>query len=189
MLAGLMPREFWIKNARINPDGVIPDHMMADDAEGFLLLAILLHPESRGSVRLRSNNPLDKPLIEAGYFTDERDLETLASGAMMAQRVAQAMGFDVLCLPPISGETIGTMGYWKATCRDSASTLYHPTSTCAMGLVLDSRLRVKGVNRLRVADASAFPHITSGNTNAPAIMMGEMACDIIREEYGLSGAP
>jgi hypothetical protein len=66
-----------------------------------------------------------------------------------------------------------------------AATLYHPSSTCAMGTVVNSDLQVMGVEGLRVADASVFPHLTSGNTNAPAIMVGEMAADIIKKHYGL----
>jgi choline dehydrogenase len=67
--------------------------------------------------------------------------------------------------------------------RNYATTLYHPSSTCAIGKVVDARLRVKGVSSLRVADASVFPHLTSGNTNAPAIMVGELAADIIKSDW------
>jgi choline dehydrogenase len=80
---------------------------------------------------------------------------------------------------------VSDLDAWKRYCRGKAATVYHPSSTCAMGKVVDSNLQVKGIAGLRVADASVFPHLTSGNTNAPAIMVGEMAADIIKGCYGL----
>jgi choline dehydrogenase len=94
MVAALFPREFWIKNARFEPRKMIPEEMMEDNAQGFLLLSILLHPFSRGSVTLRSSNPFDKPVIQPGYFSDEgeKDLTTLATGALENVKIAQEMG-------------------------------------------------------------------------------------------------
>jgi choline dehydrogenase len=132
-------------------------------------------------------------MIHAGYFTDERDLTTLAQGAIECVKLANKMGYDHT---KIVRQTIGKgasgkgnaidlydLESWKERCRQMAATLYHPSSTCAMGKVVDSNLKVKGISGLRVADASVFPHLTSGNTNAPAIMVGEMASDIIKKEY------
>jgi choline dehydrogenase len=159
---------------------------MEDNAQGFVLLSILLHPYSRGSVTLRSSNPFDKPMIHPGYFTDERDLTTLATGALKSIKIAHQMGYqDIVHQPHQFPHGIDDLEEWKKYCRGTAATLYHPSSTCAMGKVVDSNLLVKGIDGLRVADASVFPHLTSGNTNAPAIMVGEMAADIIKGYYQL----
>ena len=125
-------------------------------------------------------------MIDAGYFIDDRDLTTLAQGAIECVKIASKMGFedkDIVQEPSIFPNGIYDLEAWKEKCRQIAATLYHPASTCAMGKVVDSNLKVKGIHGLRVADASVFPHLTSGNTNAPAIMVGEMASDIIKNDY------
>jgi choline dehydrogenase len=125
-------------------------------------------------------------VIHAGYFTDDRDLTTLAQGAIECVKIASKMGYedkDIVSEPSIFFNGVYDLDNWKEKCRQVAATLYHPSSTCAMGKVVDSNLKVKGIHGLRVADASVFPHLTSGNTNAPAIMVGEMASEIIKNEY------
>jgi choline dehydrogenase len=164
-----------------------PPGFLGDSCEGFALIPILLHPRSTGSVELRSSNPLDRPIIHPGYFTDERDLHTFATGMLYCQDILQRM--DIGETKVVFPEHLSGRAFDMSTCREyirnHASTTYHPTSTCAMGKVIDSRLRVCGVKGLRVADASSFPHIVSGNTNAPCMMLGEMAADFIKEEYVL----
>ena len=164
----------------------VPEKLLQDDAEGFVLLSIVLHPYSTGSVTLRSANFLDAPVIDANYLSDERDMITLATGAVQCVKLAKQMGHHNIVLPlDMQHYPTDSLELWKIMARRYCSTLYHPTSTCAMGSVCDSSLRVKGVNGLRVADASVFPHLTSGNTNAPSIMVGEMASDIIKSAYNL----
>lgn len=162
--------------------------MLADDAEGFALLVILLHPHSTGYMQLRSVDFRDKPIIHCGYLSDDRDIETLAAGCVECVKLVRAMGYrdeDMVKMNDMMHVSITSTEYWKIQIRRYASTVYHPASTCAMGKVVSSDLNVIGTRRLRVADASVFPHLTSGNTNAPAIMVGEMAADIIMKEYGL----
>ena len=184
----MFERKFWLSVARVEPDDVIMPEMLQDNAQGFILLPTLLHPYSSGLIELKSNRHEDSPVIHPGYMSDERDLTTLATGALKCVEIANKMGYDndkiclVKALRHLPVEDIDT---WKQQIRRFASTLYHPSSTCAIGKVLDADLRVKGVRRLRVADASAFPHLTSGNTNAPCMMIGEMAADILKAEYGL----
>lgn len=185
-ICGLFPAEFYRNNVRVDPDGFVPPEMLADDAEGFVLFPILLHPYSSGCVKLRSPDYKEKPLIYPNYFSDERDSHTLASGAIQCVRLAKKMGYCDIVLPKdLRHYSDESLDVWKIIAKRYASTLYHPTSTCAMGKVCDSSLRVKGVRGLRVADASVFPHITSGNTNAPCIMVGEMAADILKSAHGL----
>eukprot|EP00604_Paraphysomonas_vestita_P002946 CAMPEP_0174820824 /NCGR_PEP_ID=MMETSP1107-20130205/4881_1 /TAXON_ID=36770 /ORGANISM="Paraphysomonas vestita, Strain GFlagA" /LENGTH=196 /DNA_ID=CAMNT_0016036883 /DNA_START=3179 /DNA_END=3769 /DNA_ORIENTATION=+ len=183
LLAGLFPRKFWTDNARINPTNLVPDELLEDNAQGFILLSILLHPYSVGSVTLRSNNPFDKPKIEAGYLTDERDLDAIAIGVLECVKVAERMGYPKIVSTGMTD--IYNINEWKDKIKRTASTLYHPSCTCAMGKVTDSNLLVKGVSNLRVIDMSVCPHIVSGNTNAPAIMLGEMAADIVKDAYNL----
>jgi choline dehydrogenase len=160
--------------------------MLKNDAEGFLMVSILLHPYSKGSITLRSNDYVDSPVINANYLDDERDIVTLATGALQCVQLAKQMGHHNIVLPEdLRHLPCDQLDVWKIMTKRYCSTLYHPTTTCAMGIVCDSSLRVKGVQGLRVADASVFPHITSGNTNAPSIMVGEMAADFIKKEYDL----
>lgn len=183
-MAGLFPEKFWVNNARINPREFVPKELLEDNAQGFILLSILLHPYSRGSISLRSSNPFDKPKIEAGYLTDVRDLEAIARGVLKCVEIAEKMGYPNVILQNITD--MHDIEQWKEKIRCTASTLYHPSCTCAMGKVTDSNLLVKGVSNLRVIDTSVCPSIVSGNTNAPAIMLGEMASDIVKQHHKLN---
>jgi choline dehydrogenase len=150
------------------------------------LLPTLLHPRSTGSISLKSRDYTDPPVIEPGYLTDERDLDTLVSGALQCVELAEKMSYgEIVILGDLKHLSLKSKELWAEMARRYATTLYHPSSTCAMGKVLDSELRVNGVQGLRVADASSFPHLTSGNTNAPAILVGEIASDFIKAQYGL----
>lgn len=191
-LFACLPKEFWINNMRTIPDGIVPEQMYSDNGQGFVFLAILLHPYSKGYITLRSNKYSDKPIIVANYFTDSRDLETLATGVKKSVEIIEKMGFkneivirDDILSNISRNEKLTSLDYWKEICRNSSATVYHPCSTCAIGKVVDTNLQVNGIRNLRIADASVFPHLTSGNTNAPAIMIGEMASDIIKQKYFL----
>jgi len=143
-----------------------------------------LRPESRGSIRIRSSNALDHPSIRANYLSTELDCQTAVESLRYTRNImaTQAMRGHVKCehLPDPSAETDDEL---LEQARNIANTIYHPTSTCRMGAdanaVVDAKLRVNGVSGLRVADASIMPEIVSGNTNAPAIMIGEKAADMI----------
>ncbi|MFC9977577.1 GMC family oxidoreductase [Spirillospora sp. NPDC127200] len=152
---------------------------------GLTIGVILLRPESAGRVRLASADPEAAPLIDPGYLTGEGDLRRLVQGVAMAERL---LGTEPLAryaggpMAPYPGGTDERA--LAAYVRGNAETLYHPTGTCRMGVdedsVVDERLRVRGVAGLRVADASVLPEIVRGHTNAPAIMVGEKAADLIR---------
>lgn len=185
-LCGLFPEEFYRKNGNLDPTGYVPAEMLQDDSEGFLLFSILLHPYSTGSITLRSADFTDAPVIHANYLADERDVDTLAAGAVQCVKLAKQMGHRNIALPnDLKHMNVESPEVWRIMIRRYSGTLYHPTTTCAMGVVCDSSLCVRGVRGLRVADASVFPHITSGNTNAPSIMVGEMAALFIKEKYNL----
>ena len=150
---------------------------------GFSIMAILIRPESRGYVGLKSNNPLDPPLIQPNIFSDPRDKERLLKGMHLAKKVMDA--------DPLKRYQDGEIYLPKSFdeksldehIHKSLETLYHPVGTCKMGqdkmAVVDDTLKVKGIKGLRVADASIMPTIISGNTNAASIMIGEKASDLI----------
>jgi choline dehydrogenase len=152
------------------------------------LVAILLKPLSRGSVSLRSPNPKDNPIIDPGYLTDEDgvDRATLMTGLRMCASIARS---------PALKDVLGTLAWPRgardlsdSTLEDSLNncsrTIYHPVGTCRMGSddasVVDPQLRVRGVDGLRVADASVMPSIIRGHTHAPSVLIGEKAAELIR---------
>lgn len=144
-------------------------------------------PESRGSIVLRSANPFEPPAIRANYLSTDEDMRVLLEGVRLAQKLAHTKAFEPyrgIELHPAPG--VNRDEEIVDFIRNEAETLYHPVGTCKMGIdpmaVVDARLRVHGVDGLRVVDASVMPRITAGNTNAPTIMIAEKAADMIRQD-------
>ena len=153
-------------------------------ARGYSVHTCVLRPKSRGTVRLASPDMRDAPLIDPRFLTVREDLDTLAAGVSLALRILQqpAMaGFDG---PAFHGTGREEGEALIPLIRAHADTIYHPVGTCRMGgddaSVLDPQLRVRGVEGLRVVDASIMPSLISGNTQAPSAMIGERASDFIR---------
>ncbi|XP_075728660.1 L-sorbose 1-dehydrogenase isoform X2 [Rhipicephalus microplus] len=161
--------------------------------DGFTMYPVLLRPKSRGWIRLRSTNPDDYPLINPRYLTHIEDVLVLVEG--MKQLIALAYSepfrkYDAhifeLDFPGCELYAQYSDEHLACIARTYTATIYHPSGTCRMGrpelptTVVDPQLRVKGVQGLRVVDASIFPEIPSGNTNAPVIMVAEKASDMIR---------
>jgi choline dehydrogenase len=144
-----------------------------------------LRPESLGSVHIRSADPDTHPAIRFNFLADSIDRQTLADGVRITRRIVEGRAMDHLrgeeFLPGKNIETDDQIIDWL---RNNAQTAYHPIGTCRMGQgpnsVVDERLRVHGLEGLRIADASVFPTMPSGNTNAPSMMVGEKAADLIR---------
>ena len=145
----------------------------------------LITPESRGSISLKSSNPLDTPSIRANYLSTVADLRVIIEGVKLSRQLAQQQPFA-----KFRGEELHPGAETQSDAeiaefiRAEAQTLYHPVGTCKMGhdalAVVDSELRVHGIERLRVVDASVMPRIIAGNTNAPTMMIAEKAADMIR---------
>jgi len=148
---------------------------------------ILIAPESRGSVTLRSADPLAAPAIRANYLSTDHDMRVMLEGVRLARKLAHTKAFE-----PFRGTALhprpGVIQDHDIIefIREEAETLYHPAGTCKMGAdtlaVVDARLRVRGIERLRVVDASVMPRIIAGNTNAPTIMIAEKAADMVRRD-------
>lgn len=145
----------------------------------------LIDPESRGEITLRSTDPLAPPAIHANYLACESDLRVMMEGVRIVLRLAESKPFNAF-----RGERLhpapeaSTDSDFAEFLRNNVQTLYHPAGTCKMGsdpmAVVDSRLRVHGIECLRVADASIMPRVIAGNTNAPTMMIAEKAADMIR---------
>jgi choline dehydrogenase len=155
------------------------------DGHGFAFGGTVVRPESRGEVRLQSSDPYAPPLIDPNYFDSERDLSGMVEGVKIARKIVNAKAFDDLRGPEYRpGPDVTTDDEIADALRQYSETLYHPVGTCKMGgdpmAVVDASLRVRGVEGLRVVDASIMPTITSGNTNAPTIMIAEKAADLIK---------
>lgn len=167
-----------------------------DSWPGMTVSAIQTRPFSRGEVKITSADPAIRAQVDMNYLSDYRDIEALSSGIrqireiMQEPEIAQHLVEELEPGPDATSDTA-----LEKHLRETASTVYHPAGTCRMGgdelAVLDPQLRVRGVGGLRVVDCSVMPVITSGNTNAPAIMIGEKGADLIKQsasnEY--SGAP
>jgi choline dehydrogenase len=157
----------------------------------FSLLIALVSVGSRGRIRLRSSDPRHKPAIDPGYLSDVTDLEPLVWAVHAAREFAAAQPMARLCTSELApGAEVRTDAEIRDFIRRDISTIYHPVGTCAMGgdsklaasrltSVLDPQLRVRGVDGLRVVDASVMPTVPRGNTNAPTIAIAERAADLI----------
>ncbi len=144
----------------------------------------LIYPRSKGEIRLRSANPDDLPAIDPNYFSDPADLEHLVDGVELTRAIAATAPLaEVLGAERFPGPGVKTRDELRAAVRGSVNTIFHPVGTCRMGndplAVVDAELRVRGLDGLRVADASIMPRIIGGNTNAPVIMIAEKAAEMI----------
>jgi choline dehydrogenase len=158
----------------------------------FTLSVCQLRPKSRGSVEIKSADPLVYPDIRPGYLANEHDCQVAIDGIKVARRIADAPALKPHIIDEfVPGRQFETDEQLLETARKFSQTIYHPTSTCKMGpnddgmAVVNERLKVRGIQNLRVVDASIMPEIVSGNTNAPTIMIAEKGADMIIEDNEL----
>ena len=187
--------DIWRTCLRVDPAEYFddPDQRLAPDAESVIVLANPVQPHSEGEIVLTSADPAAPPDIHMNYYGDPYDMEVMVAVIRRALDVVanwpSQPGLGPLLVPPaLAAEHGHAAGDTPSDAllvdlaRHYSFTVYHLTSTCRMGSVVDPQLRVLGVAGLRVADASVMPNIISGNTNAPAIMIGEKAADMIKTE-------
>ncbi|TRD11498.1 FAD-binding protein [Erythrobacter insulae] len=151
---------------------------------GFSLHACVLRPESRGTVRLGSNDAAAAPVIDPNFLDDDRDIAVLREGIRLSHRIAEAPPLQVYGPTDRYPVDLNDDAALDEMIRNRADTVYHPVGTCRMGAdedaVVDPQLKVRGLEGLWIADASVMPKIVSGNTNAPSIMIGERCADFIK---------
>ena len=169
--------------AYVSPNQDAPIRHDVDPRTALTVLTTLIYPRSRGTLRLASGDPTASPLIDFGYLSDPADLELLGEGSEMVRDIMGGHAFGGAVKEEIHPGT----GLKGQALRDAilnrATSVYHGVGTCRMGVdelaVVDPQLRVRGIEGLRVCDASIMPSITGGNTNAPAIMIGEMGAQLV----------
>jgi choline dehydrogenase len=182
----------------VNKDAIAPDlqfhfapgYFVNDGAgnpkgHGFTLLPGIVGTKSVGSIKLVSANPADKPAIDPAIFSNKHDLEVVLAGVKIARKILNSAA-----MAPYRGEemfpgkAIQSDEQLRDYIRKNSQTIYHPVGTCKMGsdkmAVVDASLRVHGISKLRVADASIMPSIINGNTNAACMMIGEKCADLIK---------
>ncbi|HWO68396.1 MAG TPA: GMC family oxidoreductase N-terminal domain-containing protein [Umezawaea sp.] len=172
------------------PAAYVDEGLAGIPSHAITLGAILLQPKSRGTITLRSTDPFDKPVIDPRYLSDPADLDTLLAGMVACEDILSTPTMKQLTtgryVCPPGSEALTAPDRDRKAVLNHAHTLYHPTSTARMGSdadsVVDPQLRVRGVSGLRVADASVMPEIIRGHTNAPAIVIGEKAADLLLAE-------
>jgi len=168
------------------------EHGLSPIGNGVTLNSAFLRPRSRGTVRLRSSDPGDKPLIDPNYWADPYDVKMSIEGFRIARRImAQPALREFMKAEAHPGAQAQTDDDIRDYAFRHAKTDYHPVGTCKMGAeddpsaVVTPQLRFKGVNALRVCDSSIMPFVNSSNTNAPTMMIAEKAADMIRADHGL----
>jgi len=181
--------------ARTRPELATPDvqyHFIVFSADrpaeglhqfsGFSTTVCQLRPESRGEIRLSTRDPRTPPAIHPNYLATELDRRTLIAGVRLGRRIAEGASLRALIEGEyLPGEKVKTDAEILSYAKQYGGTVFHPTSTCRMGpdpmAVVDAKLRVRGIERLRIADASVMPTVVSGNTNAASIMIGERVAE------------
>ncbi|XP_072746549.1 glucose dehydrogenase [FAD, quinone]-like [Anoplolepis gracilipes] len=169
---------------------------ITDDIYAFGIFPYLLRPRSRGFIKLNSKDPKKAPKIVPNYFGDPHDLQVLVESVKFLEKFIRTRSMRKLNarlnpgkIPECSQFSSWSNEYWTCYGSHFTSTIFHPVSTCKMGpvndsyAVVDARLKVHGIQGLRVIDASIMPRITSGNTNAPTIMIAEKGADMIKEDW------
>jgi choline dehydrogenase len=171
--------QFHMVSAMYVQEGLLPA-----PAHGFTLSACVLKPQSRGQVAVVSPDPTTKPFIVHNYFAEPEDMRSAVAGLRAVLEIAGTEPLAQYAHTPFAAAASDSDADLEAHIRHTAQTIYHPTSTCRMGVdelaVVDPELRVRGVEGLRVVDASIFPSVPRGNTNAPTIAVAEKASDVIR---------
>ena len=148
---------------------------------GFTCAMSQLQAESRGSVHIRSADPAAPPAIRYNYLATENDRRVMVDGLKFIRRVCATLPMrDYVAGEYMPGDKVVTDEDWLAYCREMGETVFHPTSTCSMGAVVDAQLQVQGLQNLRVVDASVMPAVPSGNINAAVTALAEKAADLLR---------
>jgi choline dehydrogenase len=162
------------------PSMFFDEGLTAPSDHGYCFGPVVIHPTSRGRVMLRAPLPDSKPRVLCNFLTTDEDRRSMIDGMRIALEIARQEPLRTVERAPFMVPDSDSDEDLLAFARRAGQSVYHPTSSCAMGAVVDSELRVYGIEGLRVVDASVMPRITRANTNAPTIMIAERAADLIR---------
>ncbi len=167
----------------VAPLQIVDEGTRDPDAHGVWVSPCLLTPESRGSVRLASNDPSAKPIIHNAFYTEGDDLQRMTAGLELALEICEQPAMRPYCATPFNTPADAARDALRAHIARTTFAVYHPVGTCRMGTdeaaVVDAQLRVNGLEGLRVVDASVMPVVPRGNTNAPTIALAERAAELI----------
>ena len=167
---------YFINFSSLRRGGILHPH------SGFTSAVSQLQVESRGSSHIRSADPTQPPSIRYNYLATENDRRVMVEGLKLVRRICNAPPLrDYVADEFLPGEKVQSDEDWLAFVREMGETVFHPTSTCSMGSVVDEQLRVKGIHALRVVDASVMPAVPSGNINAAVIAVAEKAADLLKQ--------
>jgi choline dehydrogenase-like flavoprotein len=170
------------------PSLFFDEGLTAPSDHGYCFGPVVIHPTSRGRVMLRAPLPDSKPRVLCNFLTTDEDRASMLAGIRIALQIAAQQPLRAVERAPFSvPESDSDEDLWAFIERASQS-VYHASSTCAIGSVVDPELRVYGFEGLRVVDASVMPRITRGNTNAPVIMIAERAADLLAAGSGATAA-
>jgi choline dehydrogenase len=172
----------------VAPLQIVDEGMGDPQAHGVWVSPCLLTPRSRGSVRLASADPTAQPIVRNAFYAEEADLARMMDAVRLVADVCAQPSFRPYAAEPFTGPAGESEDAIRAHVAQTTFPIYHPVGTCAIGSVVDSELRVEGVDSLRVIDASVMPTVPRGNTNAPTIAIAERAADLIRHGKPLSVA-
>jgi choline dehydrogenase len=170
------------------PVQILDEGLVDPEGHGVLVTPCLLTPESRGSVRLASNDPTARPIVRNNFYADARDLERMVAALRLTLEIGAQPAMAPYCTTGMTVPDDDSDAALRAHARRTTFAIYHPVGTCAIGSVVDEQLRVNGLEGLRVVDASVMPYVPRGNTNAPTIAIAERASDLIRGAAPLSAA-
>ncbi|XP_063369832.1 ecdysone oxidase-like [Cydia amplana] len=193
IFGSLSPLFFYVMfvNLNFNLEVTKSFYLTQPEKERMAILTTLRKPESRGRVTLRSSDPRDPPMIYNNYFADESDVDRMVEAVRKVVKVKDTSYFKENGgrfvrppLPECDRLTFDSDEYWACYVKNLAATLYHSSSTCAMGDVVDDGFKVIHIKNLRVVDASAMPSVPESATVLPTVVLAEKAADLIKKEYG-----
>ncbi len=164
----------------VAPIHIVEEGMGDPQGHGVWVSPCLLTAESRGSVRLASNDPTAKPIVRNAFYAAEADMERMAAAVRLAAEICARPSFAPYAAEPFTAPADESEDALRRHIEATTYEIYHPVGTCAIGSVVDAELRVEGLEALRVVDASVMPTVPRGNTNAPTIAIAERAADLIR---------
>jgi len=172
----------------VAPIHIVEEGMGDPQAHGVWVSPCLLTPESRGSVRLGSNDPTAKPIVRNAFYTGESDMPRAIAAVRLMQEICAQPSFRRYAAEPFTAPADDSEEALRAHVAATTFPIYHPVGTCAIGSVVDADLNVLGLDGLRVVDASVMPAVPRGNTNAPTIAVAERAADLIKGVAPLQAA-